>query len=216
MAAEQPKNMTLDQLTVRRINVVEPDGTLRLVIADKAEFPGGFIKGRELHRTDRSSAGMLFMNNEGTENGGLLFGGYQSKDGETHSYGHLSFDAYEQDQAMSIDFNQNGARKTASYQINDNATGTLFTPEVLGAFDRAQAMPSGPERQQALKKLQQKYPVKLEARSSMAREADGSAVLRLRDASGRTRILLRVTSDGTPSMEFLDAAGKVTRSWTSQ
>src|SRR5215472_5113768 len=47
---------------------------------------------KEMPRPDRNdSAGMLFMNDEGTENGGMLFGGYQSSDGKFHSWGHLSF-----------------------------------------------------------------------------------------------------------------------------
>src|SRR5258705_13928342 len=46
-------------------------------------------------------AGMLFMNNEGTENGGLIFGGHQSSDGKPHSFGHLSFDEYQEGQSHS-------------------------------------------------------------------------------------------------------------------
>ncbi len=33
---------------------------------------------------------MLFMNNVGTENGGLIFGGHESSDGKPDSFGHLS------------------------------------------------------------------------------------------------------------------------------
>jgi hypothetical protein len=35
----------------------------------------------------------------------------------------------------------------------------------------------------------------------------------LRDPDGHTRILLRVAADGTPTMQFLDAARKVTNQW---
>ncbi len=79
-AAETPARaadydrLNVDQLTVHRINIVEPDGTPRLIISDKAEFPGEFFKGKESARPDRAEvAGMLFMNDEGTENGGLIF-----------------------------------------------------------------------------------------------------------------------------------------------
>ena len=64
------RHADFDQLTVHRINVVEPDGTPRLVISDKAEFPGGFYMGKEFTRAERQEAGMLFNNDEGTENGG--------------------------------------------------------------------------------------------------------------------------------------------------
>jgi hypothetical protein len=209
-------DLSLDQLTVHRINVVEPDGTPRLVIADKAEFPGGFYKGREFRRADRQGAGMLFMNDEGTENGGMMWGGYRAKDGTMYSSGHLSFDGYEQDQMMALDSDQEGKESATVYQINDNATPTLFTPEVLSAFGQVKQMPPGPAKQKAMKALQAKYPVKLVPRAQMEREPDGSAVLRLRDARGRTRILLRVTAAGTPAMEFLDAHGKPTAMWPGE
>jgi hypothetical protein len=39
----------------------------------------------------------------------MLFGGYKSKDGAFHSFGHLSFDEYEQDQTLSLDSGRPGA-----------------------------------------------------------------------------------------------------------
>jgi hypothetical protein len=55
--------------------------------------------------------------------------------------------------------------------------------------------------------------VKLRARASIERDPDKSAALRLRDPEGRTRILLRVAADGTPTMQFLDASGNVLHHW---
>jgi len=202
-----------DQITVHRINVVEPDGTPRLIISDKAEFAGEYYHGKELSRPDRQdSAGMLFLNDEGTENGGMIFGGYKSKGGTLHSFGHLSFDEYEQDQTLSLDANQDGQERSSSYQINDNTT-TLLTPEVFSAYEAVRAMPEGPEKQKAMAAVVARYPVKLRARASIERDPDKSAALRLRDPEGRTRILLRVTADGTPTMQFLDASGKVLHHW---
>jgi hypothetical protein len=74
-------------------------------------------------------------------------------------------------------------------------------------------MLDGPEKQKAWKDLDAKYPSKLPARASLERDADKSAALRLRDPECHTRILLHVASDGTPTMQFLDASGKVTHQW---
>ena len=214
-AAENPtaQHLDLDQLTVHRINIVEPDGTPRLVISDKAEFPGAPFKGKELPRPDRNdSAGMLFMNDEGTENGGLIFSGYQSSDGKFHSSGHLSFDEYEQDQTLALDTSQEGDDRETAYQINDNNT-TLLTPEVMTAFEKIRAMPDGPAKDKARAEFAAKYPLRLHPRASLERDADKSSELRLRDPQGQTRILLRVAADGTPSMQFLDSSGKVTHQW---
>jgi len=156
---------------------------------------------------------MLFMNDEGTENGGLMFGGYRDSQGQFHSSGHLSFDEYEQDQTMSLDTSQDGNDRESAYKINDNASSTLFTPEVLDAFSRVKAMPDGPAKKEAWKDLLAKYPVKLPQRALLGRLADKSAVLLLRDPEGHIRIELRVSADGTPSMRFFDASGKVVQEW---
>jgi hypothetical protein len=58
-------------LTARRINIVEPDGTVRLTLSNRADFPSGWMRGKEYPRPDRTdAAGLLFMSEEGTEEGG--------------------------------------------------------------------------------------------------------------------------------------------------
>ena len=209
-----------DQITVHRINVVEADGTTRLVIASTAEFPGAYFKGKEMGRPDRKGeAGMLFMNDEGTEDGGLLFGGYRDADGTSHSWGHLSFDEYEKDQTLTQDMQEDGTKHSAGYEVNDNGAGHI-TPEVLDMYNKAQALPHDtPEQraaaQRAFDDLLTKYPIRTIQRAYLGRERDSSAALHLRDAAGHDRILLRVAADGTPQMEFLDATGKVTDRWPS-
>jgi len=217
-AEEKGRNAAFDEITVERINVVEPDGTPRLVIADKGRFPGWFFKGKEGSRADRAGeAGMLFMNDEGTENGGLIFGGYEGKDGVPHSWGHLSFDEYEQDQTMSLDTRQDGMERNAGIQILDNGSARI-TPEVLAAFERAKTMPTDtPEHiaaaKQALAEVLAKYPIQEHPRAYLGRDRDKGSSLRLADAAGHNRIILRVAEDGTPQMQFLDASGKVTSQW---
>jgi hypothetical protein len=43
----QPQKPKFDEIDVQRINVYEPDGTLRTVISNKARFPGLIIRGKE-------------------------------------------------------------------------------------------------------------------------------------------------------------------------
>jgi hypothetical protein len=66
-----------------------------LVISDKARLPGVIVKGKEQPKVDRPQAGMIFYNDEGSENGGLIFGGRKNENGEiVDSGGSLSFDKY--------------------------------------------------------------------------------------------------------------------------
>jgi hypothetical protein len=84
-----------DEINVQRMNVREPDGTLRLVVSNHARLPGVIVKGKEHPAVDRPQAGMLFYNDEGTENGGLIFGGRRNANGEVVDSGvSLSFDRY--------------------------------------------------------------------------------------------------------------------------
>jgi hypothetical protein len=95
MGAKSHGIHAFDEIQVHRINVVEPDGTLRMVISDRDRMPGVIVKGKESPKIDRPGAGMLFVNDEGTENGGLMFGGHRNEKGEViDSGGSLSFDKY--------------------------------------------------------------------------------------------------------------------------
>ena len=69
MAARSHRSETFDEITVRRINLVEPDGTLRMVLSNHDQMPGIIVKGKEFPKVDRPEAGMLFYNDEGSENG---------------------------------------------------------------------------------------------------------------------------------------------------
>ena len=211
-ARKPAPNASFDQITVHRINIIEPDGTMRMVISDKAEFPGSYYLGKEYPRTDRDVTGMLFNDEEGTENGGLIFGGKKDKDGITHSWGHLSFDEYQRDQTMVLESNSDGGNRSSYYAINDDDTPWTLTPEVSAEFQRVKAMPHGPERATAWKAVRAKYPGGIINRGFFGRDRDKSISLVLKDQQGNPRLEARVAPDGTPVLEFLDANGKVIRS----
>ena len=204
--AESRQKQGFDEITVHRINVVEPDGTLRLVISNKADFPGIIIKGKETPHPDRSTAGMLFFNDEGTENGGLIFGGSKDKQGKVTSYGHLSFDQYEQDQVFSIDTDQEGGQRTSELRMIDEPDYPIT--DDLAAAARIEKLPKE-QQAEAWKKLQGRKG-HAETRVLLGRLDDRSVALRLKDAQGRDRIVIRVQPDGNPVLQFLDEKGKVT------
>ena len=160
------------------------------------------------------------MNDEGTEDGGLLFGGYKDAAGTEHAWGHLSFDEYERDQTLTEDMQQDGDKRNAGYEVNDNGPGHI-TPEMFDEFNKAKALPLNTPAQQAAAQsafdaLLKKYPIRTVQRAYLGRERDASSALHLRDAQGHDRIVLRVAADGTPQMQFLDAAGKAVQQWPTK
>jgi hypothetical protein len=106
LGAKSHRNESFDEIQVHRINVVEPDGTLRMVISDHDKLPGVIVKGKEQppNPSDpRPQAGMLFYNDEGSENGGLIFGGHLNGKGEVVDGGvSLSFDRYADGQILQL------------------------------------------------------------------------------------------------------------------
>lgn len=201
----QSKNF--DQITVRRINIVEPDGTIRMVLADKADAPGVYIKNKEYPHVSRSAAGLLFFDDEGTEIGGLIYG--LSKDKEGHVTGanvHLSFDKYMQDQIFTVDAGEEGKDSYSALTMQDR--GDYPITEALDASNRIAKLPQDRHASE-WKKFIATHPGD-HTRVVLGRASDGGAVLRLKDMEGRDRIVLRVAPDGTSVIETLDATGKVT------
>lgn len=182
------------EIDVQRINVVEPDGTLRMVISDKAKFPGIIVKGKEYPHPDRSTAGMLFFNDEGTENGGLIFGGSKDKNGTVSSYGHLSFDRYDQDQVFTIDADEDGHRKRSGLSVVDDPDWPITDLLAVPRSDWKKFFETHPQPHQ---------------RIYLGRNPDDSASLTLKDSQGRSRMIIKVNPDGSPVIEFLDAKGKI-------
>ena len=71
-APPAPQSATFDTLTVQRINVVDPDGTMRLIIANNARLPGAIIRGKAYPRSINDAAGVLFLDTKGDETGGFV------------------------------------------------------------------------------------------------------------------------------------------------
>lgn len=201
--ARAPKKGEFDELTVRRINVVEPDGTLRLTISGSARFPGTPVKGREIPRPDRTHmAGMIYMDDEGTEIGGFAWGG-KTVDGKTKAFGHLSFDRYQGDENISLGTEERDGKLYTGMEIRDSYSGLEANLEP----ERIRALPR--DRQDAAwAAWKKKHPST--QRLALGRDKDGSVVHAMKDLQGRLRILMMVAADGEPSIELLDAAGKVT------
>lgn len=206
----EPKTAEFDRIRAHRIDLVEPDGTVRLILSNRADYPGSFYHGKEIARPDRNdSAGLLFINDEGTEDGGLIFGG-KLVNGKPMSFGHLSFDQYDQDQTLSLDSGIRDGQKFSSIILSDVPDFAL-TPAVMDETERVKAMPQGPERTAAWAALRKKYQNFGAQRAALARSFDGSVGLTLRDDQGHARLRLSVDRNGTPSFDMLDAQGHITR-----
>jgi hypothetical protein len=207
--ASQKQRFT--EIDVERINVVEPDGKLRMVISNRPRSIGPIYKGKPFGYAGGSRPGIIFFNDEGTENGGLTFEGKRQPDGTFRAQSGFSFDQFNQDQVLYFQYNDNNGRRNMGLTIADRADVDIY--DLVAERDSInKAIPEGPARTAALQKwAQPRNGVPLFAqRVYVGRDNSKAAVVNLSDRSGKPRIRLMVDSLGTPSLEFLDAAGNVT------
>ena len=203
--ASSTRSEKFDVIDVQRINVREPGGTLRMTISNMDRFPGLILDGKQ-YPHDRDVAGMLFFNDEGTENGGLVFAGSKDAEGEVSHGVHLSMDQYEQDQVVTLNSIEGGGRRRSGLTVGDRPD----RPIVEDVEERAtlEAMPDA--EREALMAERQADNYYGANRLFAGRNGDRESVLDLKDASGNTRLRLKVEPDGAASIEFLDAEGKST------
>jgi len=200
--AAKPQN--LGEITVERINVVDADGTLRLVISNKDRMHPGVIAGRTLQRP-RPYAGILFFNNQGDEAGGVTLAG-RDGDGRRAAEAGLMFDQLGQDQTIGFEYTEENGQRTAAFKVWDRPETSLG--ELVDQLNAANATADPAERAAAVARVRAAAP-KAAQRVFVGKTRDRVARVVLADAQGRDRLALSVAPDGNPRIEFLDAAGKV-------
>ena len=202
------------EIDVERINVLEKDGKLRLTISNSTRVPDPIIGGKSYPLrggTGAGSAGMIFFNDEGNENGGLLYAGRATPTGHRAS-GHLTLDQFDQDEAVAFSYSDVDGRRRAGLTFTDRANVSIqaFAESAMVI----QRLPDGAEKTRRLALLRDS-PAAAGAASMMrlfvGRTPDHAASLMLADPAGRPRLRLTVDSLGTPAVDFLDETGATVR-----
>ena len=132
LSAIAPPPAKFTTIDVQRINVREPDGTLRLTISNHALIPGIIVGKKEYAHLNRPEAGMIFFNDEGIENGGLVFDG-GLKEGRPTNGGSFTFDRYMQDQTLQL-ISTEDARTVVSASSSTTGPISRSTSRRVSAF----------------------------------------------------------------------------------
>jgi len=203
------------EISVERINVMEPDGKYRMVISNRPRSIGPIYKGKPFGYPGGGRPGIIFFNDEGTENGGLTFTGKKNPDGTYSASSGFSFDQFNQDQILYFQYAEENGKRRTGFSIADRADVDIY--EMVQARDSIMKLPEGAARNEALQKWQApRNGVPLAAtRLYVGRTVQKASVVNLNDPQGRTRLLLKVDSLGVASIEFLDENGKVTGKFPS-
>lgn len=198
-----------DEVDVERINVVEKDDTTRMVISNAERAPGWIAHGHTFPGRPKN-AGMIFYNDEGEEDGGLIYNGRSARD-TINAGASLTFDQYNQDQVVALQYTDYKGRQRYGLAINE------FTRHpTLEQLMQLQSMPDGAAKRAAKARVDSMVAANgnryASARAFFGRESSGDATVALSDQHGHTRLRLVVDTAGTARIDFLDARGLVTNS----
>jgi hypothetical protein len=199
------------EIDVERINVREPDGKYRLVISNRPRSIGPIYKGQPFGYAGGTRPGLIWFNDEGTENGGMTFTGSRAADGKYRASTHMSFDQFNQDQVLNLDYSDENGQRVTGFTINDRANVDIF--DMVKEREEIMKMTDTVARKAALQKWagpRNGVPLNVR-RAFFGRDPAKNASVVLSDPNGKPRLRMLVDSLGAARIEFLDDAGKVTK-----
>jgi len=202
----QSAKQKFEEIDVERINIVEKDGKLRMVISNQARQHPGIVNGKIIERKAGRPPGIIFFNHLGDEMGGLIFG---DNGGKGH-FGSFTWDKVRNDQAMGFRYleSDNGTYQSGLEMWQQP---NIPSDVMLAKYEAANKITDEAKRKAAIQALIDNNELTTN-RLFLGKRRDNSNELVMSDIKGRPRIRMRVAPDGTPKLEFLDEAGKVTYS----
>lgn len=215
-------NQKFSEIDVERINIIEKDGTVKMIITNESLFPNGkkVINGRPTNEDRKKRAGMLFFNEEGIECGGFIYDGKKSKDG--HSSGlSLTYDQYDGDQVMQLltqDYKKGDKRfVSSSLAFNDRPINEaqLKTAEIMKELEELNKKDSKLMREK-YKQYEQAGYVGGVPRIILGKTSDQNNGLFLFDEKGLPRATFYVDKNNEAKLDFYDEKGNKIASFPNQ
>jgi hypothetical protein len=211
MQTTNPAPRNMGEITVERINVVDADGKLRMVLSNKDRQHPGAIDGITYNRK-RSEAGLLFFNDQGDEMGGLTYRG-DIVNGQPLSLGTFTFDQWKQDQTFAIRYNESNGQRSTSIAMWDRPDAPLT--DLVKQFNSARSITDPNARAAAERRIEENAPPS-PLRLYIGKTNGRASQIALSDAQGKPRLRMTVDANGNPRIEILDGTGKVTNRWPAQ
>lgn len=202
-------------LDVETINIREKDGTLKAVLSDSAGFTamGG---DRAKQPGGVPFSGLMFYNQEGDEEGGLVYSGKALTGGGQDADVTLTFDQYRQDQNVYLHHEEH---KDPHSQMIDDGLTIISRPdhtavkEEYAIYAKLAQLPVNQQEALRLKSLQegkirtQRVFVGNRRGTKDGHDYDDAGIF-IKNRWGREAIKLYVDYDNKPHLEVYDALGK--------
>ena len=209
------------EINVERINVINEDGTTVIAIANKQRIAAPRMNGKEypVEMIERQHfAGMIFFNEEGDEMGGLVFNSGKFSNGKNYGVGHLSFDRYNDNQVINLEYKENIHGLVQSGITFYDRTGDGSFGRNLDLLEEYYYLEPSEERKQEIKEEinELKAEKKLGTERIFLGSKNSIPQLILKDQKGKERIRMVVDSSNIARLQFLDEDGQVLREFSEE
>jgi len=197
------KSSNPKEITAERINIVEKDGTIRMVLSNRARQHPGRIDNRDFPKRDRP-AGLLFFNDDGDECGGLVYNGDKKK-----AAMFMTMDQYKNDQIMAWSYGQVNTlgKKVKSYGFTLNDRDDLPFSKQIQYFDSLKTLKDTTAYIAGVN--QYKAAGHLAQRLFLGKSKSGEVGLFLADSKGHPRLKIFINNNNQPVIQTLNEQGKV-------
>jgi len=218
-AFKQMGNQKFTEIDVERINIIEKDGTVKMVITNVERFPTGQdkINNKITNPNRKKRSGMLFFNEDGIECGGFIYDG--SKINDAHSSGlSLTYDQYDGDQVMQLlttDIGKGDKRKvisTLSFNDRPSKESQETTLKIMKELEELKI--KDPKAMQAkYKEYENQGLLGGVPRIMLGQTRSQNNGLFLFDSQGIPRAMFYIDVNNQAKLDFMDEKGNITASF---
>jgi len=211
------ENKKFGTIDVERINIVEADGTIKMIITNVEQFPNGTntVNNREVTKDRKKRSGMLYFNEDGIECGGFIYDGAKKENG--HSSGlSLTYDQYDGDQVMQLlttDVGKGDERRVSSALTFNDRTANVSQKETTKIMEEINSITDRKLRKQKYKEYADQGLIGATPRIMLGKTGSQNNGLFLFGEKGETKAMFYVDKHNNVKLEVYDDQGKVTNSW---
>ena len=205
----EKKIENFDVINVKRINVIEKDGTIRMVISNKELQHSGRMDGKDWEKRERQ-AGMIFFNDLGDECGGLVYAVKKDADGKGMSGMSITMDRYRDDQVIQIKndetFEKDKIYSQRGFFVNDYPTADGLTARE-NALKEAEKITDEIVRKAKIREIYKTQGSK--NLLFLGKTKGNSQGLFIADQNGQPKLMIYVDDKGQPKIQTFTEKGEV-------
>jgi hypothetical protein len=211
------ENQQFGTIDVERINIVESDGTVKMIITNVEQFPNGETKINDImtNKNRKKRSGMLYFNEDGLECGGLIYDGAKNENGHNSGLS-LTYDRYDGDQVMQLlttDEERGDERRVSSALMFSDRTANVSREEHDKIMAEIDSIKDKKLRRKKYREYADQGLIGGTPRIMLGKTGSQNNGLFLFGDNGKTKAMFYVDKSNNVKLEVYDDQGNVTNSW---